>query len=105
MMVRFLRHLLLGLALVVNQQAAQLHWLSHIDYDLAVAQTSGKSAPPVGHPFERCLAFHAVGSALTSGAHSVESPCVAPSSFAQFLLAVPYPPRIVFDSRAPPTLS
>lgn len=104
-MSRVLRPLMIVLALVFAQQAAQLHGLSHLGHDLRAAAHDGKSAPPVGHPAEQCLAFHALDSALPILAFSPEPPRVALSGVARFTLPLLHPPRIVFDSRAPPALS
>ena len=104
-MRRSLRHLLLAVALLFTQQAAQQHALSHLGQDLRVAQRGGKSAPPVGHPAEKCLAFHALDSALPLLACAFEPPRVALPAVAGFTLPLLLPPRIVFDSRAPPALS
>ena len=97
-MKRALRHLLIALALLFSQQATQLHALSHLGHD-------GKGAPPVGHPAEQCLAFHALDSALPILAPDCEPPRVALSAVTLFTLPLLHPPRIVFDSRAPPALS
>ena len=104
-MSRSLRHLLLAVALLFSQQAAQQHAVQHLGYDLRVAQRGGKSAPPVGHPAEKCLAFHALDSALPLLACPFEPPRVALPAVARFTLPIPHPPRIAFDSRAPPALS
>ena len=97
-MRRALRHLLIALALLFSQQAAQLHALSHIGHD-------GNGAPPVGHPAEQCLAFHALDGALPILALACEPPQAALSAVPPFALPLLHPPRIVFDSRAPPALS
>jgi len=102
---RTLRHLLLAAALVFTQQAAQLHALSHVQHDLAKAERSGKCVPPVSHPAEQCIAFHAVDSALPALALAIEPPRIALPALAPVVLPLPFSPRIVFDSRAPPILS
>jgi hypothetical protein len=102
MMIRTLRHLLIGTALLLAQQAAQLHALSHLGYDLAVAERGKLHAPPVGHPAEQCIAFHAVDSALPGLALAPVAPRIAPLAVAYFDLPLPFSPRIEFDSRAPP---
>jgi hypothetical protein len=99
------RHLLIALALMFAQQGAQLHGLSHLRHDLKAAAHDGKSAPPVGHPAEQCLAFHALDSALPVLALECEPPRVALSTVTLSTLPLLHPPRIVFDSRAPPALS
>ncbi|OFZ97630.1 MAG: hypothetical protein A3H35_06850 [Betaproteobacteria bacterium RIFCSPLOWO2_02_FULL_62_17] len=104
-MNRTLRHVLLALALLFSQQAAQLHAFSHFKHDLAAAQGDRKSTPPVGHPVEQCLAFHAIGSVLPGMAQPVIARCAAPLHFAGFSLSLPFAPQIVFDSRAPPSHS
>lgn len=100
-----LRHLLVALALLFSQQAALLHALSHLGHELRLAAQDGKGAPPVGHPAEQCLAFHALDSALPVLALACEPPRVALSAATPFTLSLLHPPRIVFDSRAPPALS
>ena len=66
---------------------------------------SVERAPPVGHPAEQCLAFHALDSSLPGLTLACEPPCVALSTVTLFSLPLLHPPRIVFDSRAPPALS
>ncbi len=102
---RTLRHLLLAAALVFAQQAAQLHALSHIKRDLIVAERGGKCVPPVNHPAEQCIAYHAVDSALPALALAIEPPRIALPAVAPVALPLPFSPRIAFDSRAPPVLS
>jgi len=104
-MHRTLRHALIALALVFAQQAAQLHALSHLARDIALVENGGMGAPPVGHPAEQCIAFHAVDSALPSAALLAEPPRIAPQADASIPASILFPPRIVFDSRAPPVLS
>ncbi len=101
---RTLRHLLLAAALVFTQQAAQLHALSHVQHDMAKAERSGKCVPPVSHPAEQCIAFHAVDSALPVLALAIEPPRIALPAVAAIALPLPFSPRIAFDSRAPPVL-
>ncbi len=100
-----LRHALIALALVFAQQAAQLHLLSHLARDIALIENGGMGVPPIGHPAELCIAFHAVDSALPSMALLAEPPRIAPQADASFPASILFPPRIVFDSRAPPALS
>lgn len=104
-MHRTVRHLLIALALLFAQQAAQLHALSHLGRDLALAERGGKIVPPIGHPAERCIAFHAVDSALPNVVFAAEPARVAPPAVVHFTLLLAFPPQIVFDSRAPPVLS
>jgi hypothetical protein len=59
---RTLKCLFLALIVLFAQQAAQLHALAHAEDQLAQPQ-KGKAAT---HPIEQCIAFHAVGSALTA---------------------------------------
>jgi len=100
-----LRHLLLAAALVFTQQAAQLHALSHVQHDMARAERSGKCVPPVSHPAEQCIAFHAVDSVLPVLALAIEPSRIALPAIASFALPLPFAPRIEFDPRAPPVLS
>ena len=104
-MNRTLRYLLVAVALVFAQQAAQLHALSHVQRDLAKAERNGKCVPPISHPAEQCIANHAVDSTLPSLAPAIEPPQVALPAFAAVTLPLLFPPRIEFDSRAPPVLS
>lgn len=104
-MNRTLRHLLIAAALVFTQQAAQLHALSHLKRDLVMAERGGQCVPPVSHPAEQCIAFHAVDSVLAALAPAIDPPRVAPLAIASFVLPLPFAPRIEFDSRAPPVLS
>ena len=100
-----MRHLLIALALLFTQQAAQWHALSHLGHDLKAAALGEERAPPVGHPAEQCLAFHALDSVLPILALAFEPPRVELSTRTRFALPAPRPPRIAFDSRAPPALS
>jgi hypothetical protein len=102
---RTLRHVLVAVALLFTQQAAQLHALGHLGRDLAQLQRGEGNLPPPGHPAEQCIAFHAVDSALPALALALEPPRIAPPAPASFSLPLPFSPRIEFDSRAPPVLS
>lgn len=102
---RTLRHVLVAVALLFTQQAAQLHALGHLGRDLAQLRRGEGSLPPSGHPAEQCIAFHAVDSALPTLALALEPPHLAPPAPAPFGLPLPFSPRIEFDSRAPPVLS
>jgi hypothetical protein len=61
---RTLKSVLLAFMVLFAQQAAQLHALGHAEDEVAQPH-KGKAAT---HPIEQCIAFHAVGSALTSSA-------------------------------------
>ncbi len=102
-MNRILRHVLIAAALLFAQQAAQLHAFAHVPNGPAGGEKSG--LPPIGHPAAQCLAFHAVDSALPSLAASAALVQSAPPTRSQFVLPLPFLPRIEFDSRAPPALS
>src|SRR2546427_12831506 len=102
---RTLRHLLLAAALVFAQQAAQLHALSHLKRDAVMAERGGKCVPPVNHPAEQCIAYHAVDSALPGLALAIDLPRITLPTIASAALPLPFAARIVFDSRAPPVLS
>jgi len=104
-MNRTLRHLLIAAALVFAQQAAQMHALSHLQRYLVMAERGGKCIPPVNHPAEQCIAFHAVDSVLPALGLAINLPRVALPAAAYFALPLPFAPRIAFDSRAPPALS
>src|SRR5260221_13335534 len=100
-----LRHLLIAAALIFPQQAAQLHALSHVQHDMPRAEQSGKCVPPVNHPAELCIAYHAVDSVLAALAPAIDPPQVSLPTIASAALPLPLAARIVFDSRAPPILS
>jgi len=104
-MNRALRHLFIAAALAFTQQAAQLHALSHLKYDLVKAERGGKFVPPLSHPIEQCIAFHAADSALPTLALAADPHRVALPAIALAALPLPFAPRIEFDSRAPPVLS
>ena len=104
-MNRTLRHLLIALALLFGQQAAQLHAFSHLVQDPSRVAGGEKSVPPAGHPAAQCLMFHAVDSALPTLLAVFEPVRAAPPAPAHVTLPLPLRPRIVFDSRAPPVLS
>jgi hypothetical protein len=104
-MNRTLHHLFVAAALVFAQQAAQLHALSHLRHDLAKAQLGGKSVPPVGHPAEKCIAYHAVDSTLPGLAPAIDVERTPLPTLASVTLPLPFAPRIEFDSRAPPYFS
>jgi len=102
---RTLRHVLVAVALLFTQQAAQLHALGHLGSDLARMGRGDGGLPPQTHPAEQCIAFHAVDSALPTLAFALEPPRLAPPEPAAFALPLPFSPRIEFDSRAPPVFS
>lgn len=104
-MKRILRHLLLAMALLFSQQAAQLHAFSHFKRDMALALGDKKTAPPISHPAEQCLAFHAVDSFLPGVSQPGIARCAVPPYLASFRNFLPVAARIVFDSRAPPSVS
>ena len=99
------RHLLIAVALLFAQQAAQLHALSHLKRNAVMAERGGKCVPPINHPAEQCIAYHAVDSALPVLALAIEPARIALPAVAPAALPLPFSPRIVFDSRAPPALS
>jgi hypothetical protein len=104
-MTRTLRYLLVATAVLFAQQGAQWHAFSHLGRGLAAAQRGEKGAPPLSHPAEQCIAYHAVDSALPALALAVNPPRIALPAIPPVVLPLPFPPRIEFDSRAPPLLS
>jgi len=98
-MSRTLRYVLIAVALLFAQQAAQLHALSHVPHDPA------KGVPFSGHPAAQCLAFHAVDSALPNLGRAPLLQQAAPPTAKYFVLPLPLLARFEFDSRAPPLLS
>ena len=96
----------LALSLLFAQYAAQMHSMSHLRHDLLVAKYGENHAPPLGHTVDKCIAFHALYGTMTGGGTLSDPSCIPVSPDAQlFVVALPFPPRIVFDSRAPPALS
>lgn len=61
---RTLKCLFLALVVLFAQQAAQLHALAHAQDQLAQPH----KGTPASHPFEQCIAFHAIDSALAATA-------------------------------------
>ena len=104
-MLRASLRVLLALLLLFAQYGAEMHAMSHLRYDLEVAQLGAKNAPPLGHGIEQCVAFHGVAAMLQSAAPVTAAHCLAPLTTAPELLPALLPPRIVFNSRAPPALS
>ena len=114
-MTRFIRpvhHVLIALALLFSQQAAQMHAMGHVESELAAAargersdRGDTRSTPPVGHPAEHCMAFHAIDSALPGIATAAPIACGGATLVAGFILPLSFASRIVFDSRAPPLRS
>ncbi len=93
---------LLALALLLGQQHAALHWLSH-----AVEATHAKAGTPApSEHCDECLAVAGLGAAATST--SPELPA-APAAHVESARAADaraaLAPRLAFRSRAPPTLS
>jgi hypothetical protein len=101
-MSRILRYVLIAAALLLAQQSAQLHALSHLSDGTERGQ---KSKLPLGHPAAQCLAFHTVDSALPNLACAPLLQQAAPPTAAYFVLPLPLLARIEFDTRAPPALS
>ena len=104
-MVRIARHLLLALALLFSQQAAQLHAFAHVKRDLAAALGEKKNLPPVGHPAEQCLAFHALDNVLADTVQPVIARCGLVAQRTGIDLPRPVVPLVAFDSCAPPVHS
>jgi hypothetical protein len=104
-MSRTLRFWLLAAALLLGQQAAQLHALSHLEIALSGANAAGKGTPATGHPVEMCVAFHAVDSALPSTACWADPVRIALPEATRTALPLARVTHLAFDSRAPPFLS
>jgi hypothetical protein len=114
-MTRVLRHVLVALALLFSQQAAQMHALGHamapasapaaaVAGALALSAGEEQNAPPAGHPAELCLAFHAIDSAMPGGAAATIPQCTGDTPVARVVLPSSFAPQVVFDARAPPVL-
>jgi hypothetical protein len=92
----------LAVALLLGQQQATLHWLSH-----AIEATQAKAAQtPASDHCDECLALAGLGAAATSSAaflvpSTAQHALVAPAPIADATLA----PRRGFQSRAPPILA
>jgi hypothetical protein len=93
---------LLALALLLGQQHAALHWLSHA---VEATQAKASKAAPLEH-CDECLALAGLGAAATSAAPAL------PAFDAQHALTPQHPAvsasvqlRLGFHSRAPPVLS
>ena len=97
-MSRALRQLLVVFALLFAQQAAQLHDFAHLPQ-------AGQKGVPASHPAAKCLAFHAVDSALPCGAVALDPPRIEPLAPVLVALPISRAPRIEFESRAPPSLT
>lgn len=120
-MTRVLRHVLIALALLFSQQAAQMHALGHAMLPAPTTWTGAaafvaageidapagaeQNTPPAGHPAELCLAFHAIDSAMPGVALASIPQCSGDTPVARFVLPLAFAPRVVFDSRAPPVRS
>jgi hypothetical protein len=97
-----LARFVLAVALLLGQQQATLHWLSH-----AIEATQAKAThTPASDHCDECLALAGLG-----GAAAPAAPNLAPSA-AQHALVAPSPiaaatlaPRRGFQSRAPPILA
>ena len=103
-----LRHaaarLALSLLLLLSQQLAFAHALSHLSAETASGVSRQKQLPPELQ-CDQCLAFAAIGSAVNTPPHAFvigqpASLLQAPPTSARLL---PSPQR-AFDSRAPPVV-
>jgi hypothetical protein len=97
--------LFLVFALPLAQVTADLHAQAHARYDLAQVSGTGKCAPPLDHPSEKCLVFHAVSSALGGACALFEAPRFASPTPFSVALPLLQSTRVPFDSRAPPVAS
>ncbi len=107
--------LLLAVIFLSGQWANVLHGQSHLKHDVAVAvfgadvasSTFGHNVPPLDHPAEDCVAFHALDCKASAPVHIV--PVLAVFSAVPVIVpAIPVrpSPAVPFQSRAPPaTLS
>ena len=102
---------LLAVMFVSGQWANILHGLSHFKHDLAVAAFGshvagkffGHGVPPLDHPAEDCIAFHALDCKASAPAHM--PPVLASFSPVPVIVpAIPVRPSsaVPFQSRAPP---
>jgi hypothetical protein len=105
----------LAVIFLSGQWANVLHGQSHLKHDLAAAafgahiasNTFGHSIPPLDHPAEDCVAFHALDCKASAPVQIVPAlvaffpvPVIMPA------IAVRLSPAVPFQSRAPPaTLS
>lgn len=96
-MKRAWRHVLVVIALIFAQQAALVHSLRHLN-DFS----AGKDSVPGQHLGAKCLAFHAVDSALPCARLVLDPPRITPAPPLARALPLSRPSRTEFDSRAPP---
>jgi hypothetical protein len=88
-MARLSRYLLLAAVLLFAQQATQLHALTH----------------DPGHVSAKCLSFHSADNAIAGQVFTAPASSSPGFGFSEPVFTLHLPPRIVFDSRAPPALS
>ncbi|QDZ29624.1 hypothetical protein [Noviherbaspirillum sp. UKPF54] len=97
-------HVVLSLLLLLSQQLAMAHAVSHLSSDNASGMARQKQLPPELQ-CDQCLAFAAIGSAVNAPPHDF---VIGQSVNLHDALAAPCPllasPQRVFDSRAPPVV-
>jgi hypothetical protein len=96
------RLLLLAAALVFAQRGVALHALDHAMHDVAVAIQGKDHAPPLDHRKSECVAFSALGCAISGWAAVPIVPAAPLPAFSPAPTGTRLAARIVFDSRAPP---
>ena len=101
---RALLHAFIAFALLFAQQASLFHAASHLGQDLRVAGNGAKGTAPLDHSSARCLAFQAIGSALTCAAPPPASAATPAPVVAHFALPQDRVARIELHSRGPPPL-
>jgi len=95
---RALYGLMLAIALLFAQQAAQLHALAHAQDQIAHPQ-KGK---PASHPIEQCVAFHAIDSALVASAALLDFDFLRSERVFWFASEATAPTAYRHPARAPP---
>jgi len=94
--------LLLAAALVFAQRGVALHSLDHAMHDAAVAMQGRDHAPPLDHRKSECVAFCALGCAISGWAAMPIAPAARLLAFAPAPSGMLLPASAVFESRAPP---
>lgn len=95
----------LSVLLLFGQFAAQMHAMSHLRHDIAVAEHGPEKAPALGHGTDKCVAFGALANVLGNAVVAQAATGAEPATLVLPANSVFVPARIAFDSRAPPALS
>jgi hypothetical protein len=100
---RVLARILLAFLLLASQQLGMAHTIAHFSAD---SSASHKKPLPAELQCERCLAFAAIGSALTGAPPTFSAPAATTGTTPALPTFKPLPSALrAFDSRAPPLSS